>query len=157
MAYFLDTSAYAKLYHHEPGSDHLHSLVQNPAVTLIISTLTLVEMESVLAIKVRTGELNPHGQQLARRRLQSDLAQRRIELGPALNSHHYQNARQLLIAHAISLGLRTLDAIQAAVCLELNQTSQITALLASDHRLCRVAEVNGCPALDPAAPNFILP
>ena len=53
--YFLDTSALAKLYHSEVGSERMESLVGTPGVRMIISQLSLVEIESVFATKVRTG------------------------------------------------------------------------------------------------------
>ena len=60
-SYFLDTSALAKLYHQEAGSLHVERLIEQPGSTVIISRLSLIEMESVFAIKVRTGELSPAG------------------------------------------------------------------------------------------------
>jgi len=51
--YFLDTSALAKLYHEELGSDYVESILNQPGSKGIVSRLSLVEMESVFAIKVR--------------------------------------------------------------------------------------------------------
>ena len=47
-------------------------------------------MESVLAIKVRTGELDAGGRELARRRLRADVAQARIRVGPTIDEGHYR-------------------------------------------------------------------
>jgi hypothetical protein len=55
------------------------------------------------------------------------------------------------------MGLRTLDAIQLGVALELNQIGRISIIVASDQRLCRVAEANGCQTVDPTNPNVIVP
>lgn len=52
--YFIDTSALAKLYHPETGSDRMDVLTESPGVRLIISQLSLIEIESVFATKVRT-------------------------------------------------------------------------------------------------------
>ena len=76
--FFLDTSALAKLYHAEAGSDYVERLLQQPGNRLLISRLCLVEMESVFAIKVRSGDLNSVGLEIARRRLRADLSQRRV-------------------------------------------------------------------------------
>jgi len=56
--YFPDTSAVARLYHEEIGSDYVESILESilnqPGSKGIVSRLSLVEMESVFAIKVRT-------------------------------------------------------------------------------------------------------
>ena len=54
-SYFLDTSALAKLYHPEIGSERMESLLQSPGARLIVSQLSLIEIQSVFATKVRTG------------------------------------------------------------------------------------------------------
>ena len=62
--FFLDTSALAKLYHKELGSDHLERVLQQSDNRLLISRLSIVEMEAVLAIKVRSGQLNNAGMEM---------------------------------------------------------------------------------------------
>jgi len=52
--YFLDTSALAKPYHKELGSDSVDRLYFHRASRLRISPLSIVEFKSVLAIKTRT-------------------------------------------------------------------------------------------------------
>ena len=51
--YFIDTSALAKLYHAEVGSPQMEMLVQAPDNRLIISQLSVIELQSVFAAKVR--------------------------------------------------------------------------------------------------------
>ena len=94
--YFIDTSALAKLYHQEAGSDFLAALIAQPSARRLISRLSLVEMESVFAIKVRTGELDATGREYARRRLRADVSQNRILVGPRIEDRHYQTARRQL-------------------------------------------------------------
>jgi predicted nucleic acid-binding protein len=65
--YFLDTSACAKLYHKEPGSEYVDRIIMQPGSLAIISHLSIVEMESVLSIKVRTGGINEQQAEIARR------------------------------------------------------------------------------------------
>jgi uncharacterized protein with PIN domain len=52
--YFLDTSAFAKLYHQEAGSEYVEHLVEQKGSSAVISRLSLAEIESVIAIKVWT-------------------------------------------------------------------------------------------------------
>jgi len=155
-AFFLDTSAFAKLYHQEAGSDFIEQIVSLPGSALV-SRLTLIEMESVFAIKVRTGQLDLLGQDLARRRLRADISRGRIRVGPSIGERHFQNARQLLISHGTTMSLRTLDAIQLAIALDLLQTGAISVMVAADQRLCQAAAASGCPAMNPENPGVFRP
>lgn len=123
----------------------------------MVSRLSLIEIESVRAIKVRTGQLNPHGQELERRRFRADISQGRIRVGPPIGEHHYQHARPLLIRHGSTMSLRTLDAIQLAVALELLKTGSVSAMVAADQRLCQTAEAAGCPCINPDHPGVFIP
>src|SRR6266542_1948243 len=75
---FLRYESLAKLYHKETGSDYLERVLQQPSNRSMISPLSIVEMESVSAIKVRSDQLDNSGMVIVRRRLRADLAQRRI-------------------------------------------------------------------------------
>jgi hypothetical protein len=63
--YFLDTSALAKLYRNEAGTAFVDRIFSEPASQHVISRLTIVEMESVFALKVRTGEIDQQAVLLA--------------------------------------------------------------------------------------------
>ena len=152
---FLDTSAPAKLYHEETGSDYVERILDQPGSKGIVSRLSLVEMESVFATKVRTGALDENGRSLALRRLRADIARNRLIVGPAIEPKHYRAAAKLLRVHGASRGLRTLDALQLAVALDMLDASSISVMVSADKRLCEVAEVCGCPAVDPANPGVV--
>jgi hypothetical protein len=119
----------------------------------LISRLSIVEMESVLAIKARSHQLDDAGIEVARRRLRADIAQRRIIVAPSIEEEHLQAARRLLAQYGVSEGLRTLDALQLSIALDLRNADVITTLVAADRRLCRVAELAGCSAIDPQTPG----
>ena len=55
--YFLDTSALAKLNHHEAGSESLEAWAADDTMLLWISDLARAELHSALIRKVREGEL----------------------------------------------------------------------------------------------------
>jgi predicted nucleic acid-binding protein len=78
--YFLDTSAIAKLYRSKLGSAFVDRIFSDPASQHLISHLTIVEMESVLALKVRTGEIDQQAALVVRRRLDADLAGYTLEV-----------------------------------------------------------------------------
>ena len=69
--YFVDTSALVKYYRREEGSDVMERLFAAAADQRVISRLTMVEMESALATRVRTGEIDrgKHGTERSLRTL----------------------------------------------------------------------------------------
>lgn len=122
----------------------------------LISHLSVVELESVLAIKTRTGEIDQKALNLARRRFRADLAGQRLIVAPSVHESHFQSARKLLVQYGVAEGLRTLDALQLAIALDLRRVEHIGALVAADQRLCRVALLAGCPAINPEQPGPVL-
>lgn len=152
-SYFLDTSALAKLYHKETGSEYMDRVLTEPGSRCVISRLSIVEMESVLAIKVRTGDIDTRDIEIARRCLRTDLNHRRLLVGPAIQARHFHAARILLVKYGATEGLRTLDALQLAIALELKQTGQVSVFVSAEQRLCRVAALAGCPAINPEKPG----
>jgi predicted nucleic acid-binding protein len=154
--YFLDTSAFAKLYHQELGSDVVERIVAGPNPP-VISRLSIIEIESAFSIKVRTGQLDVAGRDLARRRIRADISQGRVLVGPPIEERQFQRACQLIELHGAGIGLRTLDAVQLAVALDLLRSGAISVMVAADQRLCQVAELAGCPAIDPSNPGVVKP
>ena len=155
-SYFLDTSALAKRYHEELGSDFVDRLFQPPGSRIWISHLSIVEFESVLAIKVRTKVIDPSALEIARRRFRADLAQHRLFVTPPIYEMHFHRARRLLSQYGVSDGLRTLDALQLAAALDLRQSGHVDVLVAADQRLCRVSNLASCPAVNPDMPGPLL-
>ena len=156
-SYFFDTSVLTKLYHAEAGTDFVERLAGQRGSVVVVSRLSLVEIESVLAIKMRMGELDAAGQELCRRRLRADISQGRIHVGPPMADRYYQSARRLLVRYGVAMALRTLDALQLAVALELMEAGQVSVFVAADKKLCRVAEACGCATINSAEPGkFVL-
>src|SRR5207253_2506508 len=99
--YFLDASALAKLYHEETGSNYVENILNQPGSKGIISRLSLVEMESVFAIKVRMEALDENGRSIALRRLRADFVRSRLLVGAPIESKHYRSAAKLLKVHGV--------------------------------------------------------
>ena len=149
--YFLDTSALAKLYRKEIGSDLVDRVVAEPDSRRFISRFTILEMESVLALKFRTGEIDERSMLLARRRLEADLGSRRL-LVATVSDDHLRGARQLLIDHGRTEALRGPDALQLSVALGLKRAGLVSVFVAADQKLCRVAIIEGFTTLNPEQP-----
>ena len=112
-SYFLDTSALAKLYHRESGSEYMDRIFEERGSRPLISHLSIVEMESVLATKMRTGEIDKPAMEIARRRFRADLAQQRLVASPPVSERHFHSARRLLVQYGVSEGHRTLASDRA--------------------------------------------
>ena len=110
-------------------------------------------MESVLSIKARTGEIDERQVETARRCLRADLSQQRFLVALPIQPRHFHAARVLLVKYGPTEGLRTLDALQVAIALDLKEAGQVSVLVAADQRLCRVATLAGCPAINPEHPS----
>jgi predicted nucleic acid-binding protein len=69
----LDTSALARYYRREPGSDFVERVFLDAGAQRVISRLAMVEMESAVATKASTGETDGEAALMARRRLEPGL------------------------------------------------------------------------------------
>lgn len=146
-AYFFDSSALAKLYHPEAGSHRVEELVRNPDHRILISRLTVVEMHSVFALKVRSQAINADDATALRRRFLSDIRSGVFEI-LALALPHYERAEQLIASYGFHYGLRTLDALQLSVAGELPK-SLLDHVVASDRAFREVATLERFSVIDP--------
>ena len=146
--YFIDTSALAKLYHAEVGSPQMEMLVQSPDSRLIISQLSVIELQSVFAAKVRTRVIDQASLIQLRGLFFADLADGRFKM-VLVSGRYFRSADRLIRTHAVSRALRTLDALQLAVAVELHRRGAGTALVASDRNLCDVAIAEGLQVVNP--------
>jgi predicted nucleic acid-binding protein len=149
--HFVDTSALAKLFHPEAGSEEMERLAQTPGARLIISQLSLIEIQSVFATKVRTGAIDQGALDQLRGLFFAELSKGRFEV-VLLARRHMTAAEALVRAHSVSHGLRTLDAIQLSVALDLKRRGAASDLVASDKNLCAVALIEGLDVLNPTEP-----
>jgi predicted nucleic acid-binding protein len=150
---FLDTSALAKYYRLESGSDFVERLFGDVGAQRVISRLAMVEIESAFAAKVRTGEIDSEAALIARRRLESDLGRRNI-LMASVGDDHFEIARQLLIRYGADRSLRTLDALQLSVAVGLRRAGYPPIFVAADLRLCEIAELEGFQVTNPEHPTL---
>jgi predicted nucleic acid-binding protein len=153
--YFFDTSALAKAYHTESGSDFVLRMLRETTSRRWISVISVVEMESVFARKVRASGAETGALATVNRNLQKDLFHRLWIPFPLLASH-CQRAQELIAKHGVREGLRTLDALQLAVALELRQSRLIELFVAADQRLCQVARLEGLVVINPEAAGPLL-
>ena len=148
---FFDTSALAKLYHPEVGTPKVVEIAEASGAQLRISRLTVVELRSVFAIKVRTQVVTREDVVLLLRQFQEDVVSRRFQVF-AVNEQEFALAERLIEKYAFDKRLRTLDAVQLAVALGLKNQSLIDHFVAADAALCAIAGLEGFSVLDPEHP-----
>lgn len=126
----------------------MEALIQSPDARLIISQLSLVEIESVFATKVRTGVIDKAALAQSQGLFYAHLSRGRFEV-VLLARRHFQGAEALIRTYAVDHALRTLDALQLSVALDLRRRGAASELVTSDRTLCDVAALEGLPVVNP--------
>ena len=147
-AYFFDTSALAKAYRKEAGTDSVMALLAEPGSQFLVSSLTVVEFQSVFAQKIRGGMLTAAEFQVVRRKFGGDVRAKRLVVKGLLRRHQ-RMAEKLIVTHAPTKRLRTLDALQLAIALELKADGSIDAFVVADQHLGEIAGMEGLPVINP--------
>jgi len=117
--------------------------------TILISRLSVVEVQSAFAGKVWTGVISAGDAAGLRRRFLEDIASGVFRV-VALTSDHYDQAGELIERHGSSHGLRTLDSLQLAVALSLHRSSAKPC--GCRQGPLQVAAVEGISVTDPESP-----
>jgi predicted nucleic acid-binding protein len=149
--YFLDTSAFAKRYHPEVGTAAVMAIFAESQRTVRISALTLLEVQSVFAIKVRSGVITRDQAGGLRARMLLDMAADEFQVFD-LSGDHLGGAERLLGRYSFTHRLRTLDALQLAVALDLHEQGYLDRFVVSDKALADVATAEGLAVRDPEVP-----
>jgi predicted nucleic acid-binding protein len=148
---FFDTSALGKYYHPEIGTAKVDELLNAPDTTAFISRLSVVELHSVFAKKVRTKAILPTDFELLRRRFSSDLRRHRFQV-VRVTSPHFEMATRLIRRISLEDNLRTLDALQLAIAVSLRDRALVSKLVCADQNLCEIAAAEGLTVVNPELP-----
>src|SRR5512147_406318 len=149
--YFLDTSALVKHYHAEPGSSQVDLILRESGAIFSIARLTLTEVPSVFAKKVRTREIAEPAFDGLRLRFLADVGGRIVLPARILNAH-FETASNLISKHGKTRPIHTLDALQLAVALSIQQPTPIEHFVCADQRLCAIAALEGFTVINPELP-----
>jgi hypothetical protein len=134
------------------GSAEVDELWNDHAWTLVVSRLSALEIVSVFAGKMRAGTISLVDFDVLRRRFSADLTKTKRLLGTRILVAHYQEAERLLRKHGPVRRLRTLDALQLAVALDLHRRKAVDRFVSADRDLLLVAAVEGLSVFDPENP-----
>ena len=149
--YFFDTSAAVKDYHWEAGTPAVSAIFAQPGRQIRISSLGFVEIQSAFAMKVRSGVLHQKAAGMQRARLLLDVAAGDIEVY-GVTPDHFLMAERLIGRHGFTFRLRTLDALQLAVALDLSSQGLLDHLVVADRLLGEVALIEGLKVINPEFP-----
>ena len=97
--YFLDSSALAKVYHVEPGTPKMVALLADTGSEFYISSLSVIEIQSVFSQKIRDGKITEADYTLLKQRFAADMQSKKIAVKNLLRSHQ-SAAERLLEKHA---------------------------------------------------------
>ncbi len=126
-------------------------LLESPANKHFVSEVTLVEMLSVTASKVRGGDLQKPDFYMYRKVFQQDIRDK-VLLVLKLDSAVVEQAQKLVAKHGMTkgVGLRTLDAMQLASAMVLQERG-LRRFVTSDKRLLVAAKKESFDLVDPEA------
>ena len=147
MRVFFDTSALAKLFVPEAGTDEMNAMLAQDGMEIWVSALAPLEFHSLAWRRNREGTLDAARVTALLDALDEQLHEWQvIGLTPSV----LQSARELLAEHAGQHGLSTLDALQLASFSALLEDGPATFGCA-DTRLCAVAALRGHATFNPVA------
>ena len=149
MFYFFDSSALAKQYHSEPGSQVVVEVFSGRENYIFTSRLALVELTSVAGIKVRTGAMTPEKADDFLVSVSAAIYSREF-VSQRIVDLDYVRAQQLLIRYAREHRLRTLDALHLASAIRRRESSGVDGFVTADRTLAAVAALEGFEVLIPA-------
>lgn len=151
VTHFLDTSALAKLYVAEPGSERVSQLVLGAAPrSVAVSSLAAVEFRSAVRRRERTGEIASDQAATVPAQLEEHL--RILFISQPVGDAVIEWAKDLIDRHL----LRSYDAIQLASCLTLRELdADCGTMVCSDLRLLEASNLEGLESLNPSGDDAI--
>ncbi len=144
MRYFyLDTSALAKRYAHEIGTEMVDSIIDDKGNTVVIGNIAVTELYSALSKKRRTGEISEQDFLSALYRFEKDIAEKTYQF-LEVDNHIIAATKILILTYPT---LRTYDSIHLALALELFELHP--TVVVSDETLIETCRAEGVAVVNP--------
>lgn len=140
MKIFLDTSALAKRYIQEPGSEELEELFCTVATDVFVSTLALPEFAAALGRKIRDQEIAVENASSAMKEFELDWDNLFIKI--SLTDTIALSASSL----ALKYPLKGADAVHLATAI----SAKASLFVVSDQQIVKVSGQLGLKAYDPS-------
>ncbi len=144
MKLFLDTSALAKLFQEERGTDCVEAAINKADSEIWVLELVEIEFLSCIYRRYREGEITDRDIQIVTQAFDEQIRQFNVEM---LGSSIIEEARQLMQEYGKEAGLRTLDSLHLAACRLLYEPGWY--FVCSDTRLCEIAIQAGIQVKNP--------
>ncbi len=138
MKAYCDTSFLFSLYVPDANSAQAAATLNKTRASLLISTLTEVELVNAISLRRFRGELTGREVTAAQRAFQSDMAGGVYSSEP-VSAAVFERAKQLSRKHTASVGARSLDILHLACALVLGAE----VLCTFDHMQSRLAAAEG--------------
>lgn len=106
-----------KLYHPEAGTPFVDQIVNTADNVVRVARLTIAELTSAFAIKVRTQSIGRDDADVFLRQFRGDIASGKLEVF-SIGEAEFAGAELLVDRYAFASRLRALDALQLAVALD---------------------------------------
>ena len=141
--FYFDTSALAKRYAPEAGSEKVDSIISDKENIIVIGNIAITEIYSALSKKHRTGEISKQDFLSAVYRFEKDISE---------SSYRFLEVdNQIITATKILIltypGLRTYDAFHLALALELSALNPV--VVTSDALLLETCRAEGLKVINP--------
>ncbi len=149
--YMFDTSGLVKYYHTEIGRPEVKQIIDDSSNRVFISDLSIIELVSTLAKKVRIGEIGVAAFRISHRRFFADIVAGKFAV-IMLAQKHGRSAIKLLVKHATKRGLRTLDSLQLAIAMDLKIQNRLDCFVCADEKLSKVTKLEKIVFLNPESP-----
>ena len=146
--FFFDTSAFTKRYHIEVGSARVASIFEADDSIVQISNLGILEAQSAFGMKVRTGQITEAKAISLRALVLKDVSTGVVEV-MTLDPIHFAAAALLVSKYGFTRRMRTLDALQLAVALDLHAKGLLDIFVVADKLLPEVAVLEGLSVQNP--------
>lgn len=140
---FFDTSALVKRYAEEDGTDVVDELIEEADESIVITSLTVIEMTSAFRRKYNRDEITARERDGLLAAFFEDATDRYTVV--PVEAPTFEGAFDLVLEN----DLRTLDALQLGAALESAGEIDVTFICA-DRELVSVAENSGLDAMDPS-------
>jgi predicted nucleic acid-binding protein len=140
-AYYIDTSALVKRYHHERGSERVDDIFRNADASFLAANLALSELTSALDRKFLERQISQETLTKVLSSIARDLAEEfwLVEV----DRTHILHSQELILRHH----LRALDSLHLAVALGLRTLAPI--VVSADARLLEAAQREQLAVLNP--------
>jgi predicted nucleic acid-binding protein len=142
---FFDTSALVKRYADEPGTPAVDALVEDEEITVVITSLSVIETVSAFRRKQNRHEIPGNAVDgLLSAFFHEALADFRIvPMEEALFEHSFDLV--------LEDDLRTLDSLQLSAALSVHDDVETLSFVCADAELISVADAAGLDTMDPTA------